>query len=209
MNTSRWRPAIESAHRLSLARLFETGALEVAADTSGCWHWSRNGKKVAEVRYEASLGETEGTLGLFYNWTHDGEVKAVRCHIRLSTLPLNYGGRRWYMHCPYTDRRALVLHKFPAIEQFCHRTAVRPLPTYASQRVGGCDRVMAQRWALRRRMGDTMSDLCGEPYKPKWMRWHTFERYAARDAELAERECAYMQRMFGIASIYNVVSLWI
>jgi hypothetical protein len=58
--------------------------------------------------------------------------------------------------------------------------------------VSGLDRVNAQRWALRRKLGDTFSDLFGEPMKPKWMRWRTFERYSARDAELAGREDDYL-----------------
>jgi len=201
MNNIRWRPAIESAFRLNLAKLFKTGMIKEATYTAGTLHWSRDGEKVAEVSYEAELGKTEGTMTLVYLWTYDGQSKTVRCGIRLSSLPLNYGGRRWYLHCPYTDRRALILHKFLPIEHFCHRTAVRPLPTYASQRVGGCDRVMTQRWELRRKLGDKVSDLFGEPCKPKWMRWHTFERYAARDAELAAREWAYMWGMFGTMAI--------
>jgi hypothetical protein len=44
---------------------------------------------------------------------------------------------------------------------------------------------------------DTFSDLFGGPCKPKWMRWRTFEKYAARDAELAEREGVYFVRLLG------------
>jgi hypothetical protein len=50
---------------------------------------------------------------------------------------------------------------------------------------------MAQRWALRRRLGDDFSDLFGEPCKPKWMRRRTFRQYVARDADLADREDRY------------------
>ncbi|WP_143526000.1 hypothetical protein [Rhodanobacter sp. C05] len=62
---------------------------------------------------------------------------------------------------------------------------------------------MAQRWAIRRKMGDTLSDLFGEPYKPKGMRWRTFERYAERDAELAEREIGYLLRLVGLFERYG------
>lgn len=100
------------------------------------------------------------------------------------------------MHCPYTQRRVLKLYKFGAIEKFCSRTAIRPLPIYASQRTSGASRIINQRWALRRKLGDTFSDLFSEPCKPKWMRWRTFERYAARDAALAQAEFgALMRRM--------------
>jgi hypothetical protein len=66
------------------------------------------------------------------------------------------------------------------------------MPTYASQRVSGVCRVQAQRWALRRKLGDDSTGLLDEPLKPTWMRWKTFERYVARDAELSEREDGYL-----------------
>ncbi|MBS0590292.1 MAG: hypothetical protein JSR65_06600 [Proteobacteria bacterium] len=134
------------------------------------------------------LGD-EGMLTLEYTHTkRDGEREAVKYDVQLSSIPLHYGGHRWYAHCPYTGRRARKLYKFSGIERFCHRMSIRPLPTYATQRESGIARVQAQRWALRRKLGDESSDLYGEPYKPKGMRWRTFEKYAARDAELAERE---------------------
>ena len=85
-----------------------------------------------------------------------------------------------------------MLYKWEPVDLFCHRDAIRPRPTYAIQRVSGFDRVITQRWALRRKMGDTLSDLTGEPIKPKWMRWRTYERYAARDAELEAQDAGYM-----------------
>jgi hypothetical protein len=139
---------------------------------------------------------TEGHAGLLtltYKVTdrETSKPKPVTCLIGLVTTPLNFGGRRWWMLCPYTHRRARRLYGFSGIDKFCHRLAVRPEPTYASQRVSGVCRVQAQRWAIRRRLGDDCSSLLDEPMKPAWMRWKTFERYAARDAELSEREDGY------------------
>jgi hypothetical protein len=125
------------------------------------------------------------------------ERKDVQCVIPLRSAPLNYGGRRWYFLCPYTGRRALKLYKWSAIERFCHRTAIRPPPTYACQRVGGHDHINGQRWALRRRLGDSCSDLFGEPIKLKRMRWRTFQKYLDREAELDERDAVvYLFRLF-------------
>jgi hypothetical protein len=192
---SGWRPHIESALCLSVGSMFKCGALRAGATTSGSWQWSRDGEKLASIGYSACLSTERGDLRLSYTWKPDGNPQDVTCTIRVSSLPLQYGGRRWYMHCPYTQRRVLKLYKFGSIEQFCSRTAIRPLPTYASQRVSGSDRINAQRWAIRRKIGDTFSDLFGEPYKPKGMRWRTFECYADRDAELAEREGGYLLRL--------------
>jgi hypothetical protein len=195
MSGSGWRPHIESGRCLCVNALLRHGSIRPGFTTSGSWCWTQNGETVAAVGYNARLGLDSGELRLSYTWRPDGELSDVVCTIRLSSLPLQFGGRRWYMHCPYTDRRVLKLYKFGSIEKFCARTAIRPLPTYASQRVSGSDRINAQRWAIRRKIGDDLSDLFGEPYKPKRMHWRTFQRYADRDAELAEREGGYLQRL--------------
>jgi hypothetical protein len=193
MSGSGWRPHIESARCLCVNALLRQCSIRPGFTTSGSWRWSQNGETVASVGYNARLGFDSGELRLSYTWTPDGEPSDVICTIRLSSLPLQFGGRRWYMHCPYTDRRVLKLYKFGSIEKFCARTAVRPSPTYASQRVSGSDRINAQRWAIRRKIGDEYSDLFGEPYKPKRMRWRTFQRYADRDAELAAADTGLLR----------------
>jgi hypothetical protein len=197
MSHDGWRPHLESALCLDLADLFDRGGIHPSATTSGTWKWTRNGERAGAIGYHATLRESDGELRLNYRWTHKDEPRDVEYTIRLSSRPLRYGGRYWYMHCPATGLKARKLYKFGPLEKFLHRTAIRPLPTYASQRVSGCDRVMAQRWALRRKIGDDSSDLFGEPCKPKWMRWRIFERYAERDAELAERENYYLLRFIG------------
>jgi hypothetical protein len=197
---SGWRPHIESALCLDLRRMLASGALHPGCITLGSWVWTNTstGERVASVGYSAKLTLQAGELTLTYSHCdRDGERKDVQCCVGLRTLPLNYGGLRWYFICPYTGRRTLKLYKWNGIEWFCHRTAIRPLPTYASQRVGGHDRVNSQRWALRRRLGDDVSDLCGEPMKPKRMRWRTFQKYLDRDADLDARDGLYLCRLFG------------
>lgn len=192
-----WRPHLESALCLNLRDLFACGALRPECSTSGSWAWTRDGEHIASIGYTANLGDALGDLTLSYSHSDRdrGERKAVTCRIPLGSDALHFGGRHWYAYCPHTSRRALKLYKFSGIEYFCHRTAIRPLPTYASQRESGSNRIFAQRWAIRRKLGDEFSDLFGEPMKPKWMRWHTFERYAARDAALAGREYVFMARL--------------
>ncbi|MGH8118344.1 MAG: hypothetical protein ACREPY_18425 [Rhodanobacteraceae bacterium] len=190
-----WRPHLESALCLDVRKMFRVRALQPGCQTSGAWQWTRDGEKAASIGYRATLGDASGTLTLDYTATVGDERNSITCTIALESLPCHYGGRRWFVRCPYTHRRAWKLYKWASIEWFCCREAVKPRPTYASQRVGGSDRIMAQRWALRRKLRDDYSDLLGDPMKPKWMRWRTFDRYAARDAELASREWGYFARV--------------
>ena len=197
MSNYGWHPHIESALRLRLADLFKRGALHVGCTTLGSWQWSRDGERIASIGYSATLGESDGELRLSYRDGKGSDARDVECVVRLSSVPLNYGGRRWYMHCPLTGRRALVLYKWHSIDRFCAREAIRPRPTYASQRTSGASRIIEQRWAIRRKLGDNFSDLFGEPIKPKGMRRRTFERYCARDAQLAAAEFGYFARLLG------------
>jgi hypothetical protein len=190
-----WRPHIESALCLDVRKMFRVRALQPGCQTSGGWHWTRDDKETASIGYRATLGETSGTLTLEYMQGTADDRKAVTCRIEVESLPCHYGGRRWFARCPYTHRRAWKLYKWNRVEWFCHRDAIRPKPTYRTQRLGGCDRIMGQRWAIRRKLRDDFSDLFGEPCKPKHMHWRTFERYAARDAELASREWGYFGRL--------------
>lgn len=192
-----WRPHIESALCLNLRRLFENDALRVGANVSNvlCWTDS-DGAEVARVGFRSSLGTVEGTLTLSYRCIDrdTGEHRAVECPIQLITIPCNYGGRRWYFVCPYSQRRALKLYKWNGIDLFCHRDAIQPRPTYASERASGMDRIIAKRWALRRKLGDDVSDLLTQPFKPKWVREKTYQRYLEKDAELELQEALFWRR---------------
>ncbi len=191
MSRDGWRPHIESATALDIWLLAKNGYLRNGA--RGVLHWTRDGEQFGAVSYAVELNDHFGTLTLSYSCEkRDGEREDVACKIRLSSLPLHFGGRRWYGHCPYTHRRARKLYKFYGIAQFCHRTAIRPLPTYSIQRVSGISRVQAQRWSIRQKLGDDFSSLFDAPCKPKWMRWKTFERFAQRDAALSYQEDGYL-----------------
>jgi hypothetical protein len=190
-----WRPHLESALCLNLARLLADGTLRPNGDTAGTLRWTNTdtGERVASLGYRATLGADSGTLTLDY--TADGHLET--CHIELVTVPCGFGGRRWLFVCPATGRRALKLYKWAKVPMFRHREAVHPLPTYASQRVGGMDRINAQRWALRRKLHDTIGDLTLPPFKPKWMRQRTFRRYVDRDGELEARERPFWASLLG------------
>lgn len=188
MSGNGWRPHLESALCLDIKSLFDGGWLRTGCSKRGVLRWLSDGEEFASSGYSGTLGETSGEIVLSYSRDIFGECRKVVCVIRIASRPLPYGGRMWYLHCPYTKRRARKLYLFHGVEKYCHRTGIRPLPTYASQRVSGLARIQARRWAIRRRLGDYESGLAGEPVKPKWMRWRTFNRYAERDLKLCEIE---------------------
>jgi len=195
MSRDGWRPHIESALSLDLAARSVAQMIAPNVRRSGSWYWpDSDGDTLASVAFAVETQDGFGTLTLRYCTIDPStdERESITCRIALTAIPLHFGGSRWWMLCPYTHRLARKLYKFDGIDQFCHRTAVRPLPTYASQRVSGLTRLQHKRWTIRRKLGDDCTGLFDEPMKPKWMRWRTFRKHAARDAELAGREDAYM-----------------
>ena len=164
------RPHIEDAHCLDLLQLLRRGLIAPGFVTHG---------QVAGTTFRADLDDAAGVLLL-------GAAEHARCTIQLSTTPNHFGGRNWFMHCPRTERRARKLYRWPGMTQFVHRTAVWPLPIYACSREGAFDRILEKRRALRRKLGDDTGDLSAVLFRPKWMRWATYEAIIARDRVLAE-----------------------
>jgi len=202
-----WRPHIESALCLNFRKLLADGLLKVGQKTSGTLDWSIKGEPwpFASAGFAADLEEYSGELTLNYTVKHEGnnQAKQVQCRINLSSIPLHFGGRRWYMHCPLTHRRAVKLYKFARTDKFVSRVALNIAPTYSIQRCSGLDRIIERRWALRERMGDDVSDLFGPPYRPRGMRHQVFDAYAARDRKLENEEEAIARRRFGISDLHS------
>ena len=98
MSNYGWRPHIESALTLDVRRLARMGILREGA--RGSLTWSRDGTEHASLGYAVTLHEQAGTLTLSYTALDrdTGERKIITCTIALSSIPLHYGGRRWYLH---------------------------------------------------------------------------------------------------------------
>lgn len=194
-----WRPHLEWARVLSIKNMLKDQSIIPNTMTAGTRQWvDRYDYPVYKLDYQATLTATYGEL-IVTHWVwrpNRSEKYQVSYTIELDTTPLHLGGRRWWFRCPLTGRRALKLYLFPKIEKFCHRTAVHPLPTYASQRLPKLEQVVAQRWAVREKLKD-VGDLFDPVTKPLWMRWRTFNRYADRDKALEAKELRLACRRFG------------
>lgn len=191
-----WHPHIESAQVLDLARVLGVARpVHTNALYFGTLTWRNGyGEETYRVQYRTDLNDTFGQVEL--------TDEAGTYSVSLSTTPLHFGGNHWWMHCPFTQKRATKLYRYECLKRFCHRTAIRPLPTYASQRVSGIERIQQRRWAIRRKLGDP--DTLLEPLnKPKWMRWRTFERFQALDDSLAEQEVTAFMVRFGRLGIFD------
>jgi hypothetical protein len=104
--------------------------------------------------------------------------------VSLVARPQPFDGRRWWFICPRCGRRVAKLHMPLGAYQFASRKAYR-LP-YNSQRGNVEERLRSRAIKLRRQLGDAHGEVGDELYKPKWMRWPTFERKAQQMFRLEE-----------------------
>lgn len=94
-----------------------------------------------------------------------------------------FGGRRWWLVCPLTGRRARKLYLFADQRRFRHREAIDPPFSYPSQRTSGLNRALERRDAADRKLKDGALLVSG---KPVGMRWKTYFRHVAKARRLEQ-----------------------
>ena len=199
------RPTADVSIRIDLAWLMRTRRVVPGALVSGALQWTWNGEPHASISYEADMRDAAaGVLRLSYKrgGAHDSET--VRQTVRMSyTLP-HYGGRRWWMICPYSGKRAAKLYLPPGGDRFAGRAAWR-LP-YASQRVEHSQRPFEAIFRIQKKLGCEPGWEAGL-YRPKGMHRRTFERHRARyeqlDAQCAVAMMGVVNRLGGRSAFWN------
>lgn len=117
----------------------------------------------------------------FIHLSHARRSHAPGCEtyrVPLQTTPQPFGGVRWWFQCPRTGRRCTTLFLPRGGHQFLSRYAWGL--GYASQREDAMGRAQRQARKVSAALGNADHWMDGPPPKPKWMRWSTYERKAAR-----------------------------
>ena len=180
------RPKIESALLLPISCLdlagHQVGQNFEAIRVAKLIH--RRGRQLAgETSSRATIGRTTGIMSLAHRGAHG---RTFEQHLELTSLERHFGGRSWFFVCPLTGKRARKLYLWPEHGQFCHRLASSVPATYASQRVGGIQRVFLSIWAVRRKL-EAKGGLLSSFEKPDWMPQRQFIAYSWRYLQLADR----------------------
>ena len=180
------RPKIESVLYLSIGCLdlagHQVGQRCEARRAAKLLH-QRGERTVGETIFRATIGPTTGIMKISHRSAHGG---AFEQHLVLASIERHFGGRTWFFVCPVTGKHARKLHLWPQHGLFCHRLAACVPPTYASQRVGGVERIIRSIWAVRRKL-DAEGGLLSSFEKPDWMPQRQFIAYARRYLMLAGR----------------------
>ena len=158
----------------------------------GTLRWNRGGEPAGSISYETDMADLDNAcLILRYTRGSGADAEKVEQIVRLECTFPHYGGRRWWMICPYRGGRCAKLFLPGNGDRFASRKAWRM--GYKIQRVERRDRPFEALSKIQRRLG------CNEGWgvsirRPKGM-WHrTYARLEDRYYQL-DYECAQQMMM--------------
>lgn len=189
------RPTADASRRIDLAWMFRTGRAKAGAHLFGSLYWTCGGEPSGSITYTAIM-DTPGEERLELTFTRGSgdDREHVRQTVRLCFTRPQYGGKRWWMICPYRHIRVGKLYLPPGGDRFASRQAWRL--GYQCQRDAARDRPFERLFRLQKKLGSYQGWEAGLQ-RPKGM-WHrTFERHLERYWEL-DAQCAIeMMAMMG------------
>lgn len=185
------KPTVEDGLTVDLGLMLRRGWARVGTAGAGTLSWSSRGEPIATISHRYDLTDN-GTPHLTLSYTRtrrDGSKEQVEQRIALTWTRPTYGGRRWWMVCPYSGRRVAKLHLPPGGDRFASRQAWR-LP-YRSQRSARRDRPFDRLFRLQSKLRSR--EGWEQPlHRPKGMWRRTFDRHLERYWQLDEQCAAQM-----------------
>ena len=189
-------PVAEECLRVDLSWMMRKGLAIPGSYRTGTLRWSCGGQPFGSISYKADMTDPDNSrLVLTYTRGSVDEAERVVQDVALTyTLP-HYGGRRWWMICPYRGHRVSILYKPRIGDRFASRKAWRV--HYKSQRVADRDKPFEALFKIQKRLG------CDEGWempisRPKGM-WHrTYARLENRYWELNDQCTLQMMSVVGM-----------
>ena len=193
-------PVADTASKIDLAWMLRNGRAKEGGWISGTLSWSWNdGSPAGSIGYKAIMDQPGmERLELRYTLTRSGKKEEVEQTIRLTFTEPHYGGKRWWMICPYQNCRVGKLYLPGGGDRFASRKAWRL--GYRSQRVAHNDRPFEKLFRLQKKLGCDQG-WGGWIRRPKGMHQKTFDRLEARfeeiDAQCNMSMVGVMERLTG------------
>ena len=141
------RGTVEGALRLDLRVMRRQGYLVPGGITSGIqrWHWAATGQESGSVSVTVNLSDpVSGFLTVRFNLNGEPKVQTID----IASVPMRFGGRRYYFICPRRGTRCEVLPVVGGV--FASRQAQRL--TYQSQSSDQIDRMRDRARRLEKRI---------------------------------------------------------
>lgn len=181
------RPTAGASRRVDLAWMMRSGLAAEGQERAGTLRWSCGGNSAGSIGYRALMrDEGQERLILSYTRGEGDDAERVEQTVWLTFTEPHFGGKRWWMICPYRGHRVGKLYMPPGGDRFASRQAWRL--GYQSQRDAPRDKPFERLFRIQKKLGCEIG-WGNYPVRPKGM-WHsTYERHMERFWEL-EAECA-------------------
>jgi hypothetical protein len=194
------RPTADLSLRVDIAWMIRTGRAKLGSFLSGSLSWSYGKDNPAgSVSYKADMVDCYNSK-LILNYTRGSgdDKESVEQIVRLTFTEPHYGGKRWWMVCPFRGIRVGKLYLPGGGDRFASRKAWRL--GYKSQRIAHRDRPFEKLFRLQKKLGADQGWEAGLP-RPKGM-WHRtydkhFDRYLELDEQCAIEMMDMMSRLSG------------
>lgn len=175
------RPTVESSAVIDLAWMLRTGLANPGADVTGTIIWAVRFAERMKLDCLALMANA-GAERLVISCR--GGMATQTVHLR-HTVP-NFGGKRWWMVCPYNGALVNKLYLPAGGDWFASRQVHRL--AYRSERTTARARKLDRLFALQSKLG------CAHrpglpPQRPKGMWWRTYARHLERYWQLEEAVC--------------------
>lgn len=190
------RPIAEHCLRIDLAWMMRRGMACEGRDYGGALNWTYGGSPSGSISYWAKMAEPGSErLELSYTRGRGEDAERVRQMVALTATSPNYGGKRWWMVCPYRGGRVGKLYLPPGGDRFASRKAWRI--GYQSQRNTPRDTAFERLFRLQRKLG-CEPGWGSYPTRPKGMWQRTYERYMDEFWRLDELCAVEMVALVGL-----------
>lgn len=187
------RPTADMSKRIDIAWMVRTGHAIPGNWISGTLRWNCGAEPAGSISYEADMLDLDNAeLRLTYSRGPEAKRESVKQVVRLTYTEPNYGGRRWWMICPFHHNRVGKLYLPNGGDRFAGRKAWRL--AYQSQRVAHRDRPFEALFRLQKKLGCNQGWEAGL-IRPKGMWNRTFDRHMKRYWEL-DALCGYEAMAF-------------
>lgn len=157
------KPLVQEAIGLDIGWLCRHGHSVPAQYRTGRLSWRYGASHSGSVRYECDMRDCDNArLVLYYSYAGQPKTQSIKL---VYTRP-HYGGRRWWMICPVTGKRAAKLYCPAGASVFASRTAYGM--AYRSQRQDHLMRQLERLDKVYKLLGTDMEMGVGEKPKGMW-----------------------------------------
>ena len=165
-------------------------------ESAGRLNWNHGGNPAGSISYHVDMRcPNDARIVLSYSRGGGAEAERVEQVVRLATTRPNFGGKRWWMICPYRGVRAGKLYMPLNGDRFASREAWRL--GYQSQRIVPRDRPFEGLFRLQKKLGCERG-WGNWIHRPKGMHHRTFERHLDEFHRLDDLCGVEMMRTIGV-----------